>query len=51
MNKEIDILKIIEKMNEEEIKRQKMISEQIKRGCNKCSQWDDYYGCTKCEYL
>lgn len=38
-------------LQEQEIKekiRQKIIAEQIKKGCDKCSQWDEYFGCDKC---
>ena len=39
-------------LQEQEIKekaRREMIAEQIKKGCEKCSQWDEYFGCCKCE--
>lgn len=45
--KEIAVL--IQEMQDREAKRIKRIQEQIKRGCDKCSQWDDYNGCDKCE--
>ena len=39
---------VIKEMQEEENKRIKILIEGINKGCNKCSQWDDYWGCDKC---
>ena len=33
----------------EEKRRKEMLTEQIKKGCDRCSQWDEYFGCNKCE--
>lgn len=41
---------LAEKRKEEE-ERVKILEEQIRKGCDKCSQWDSYWGCTKCESL
>lgn len=32
-----------------EKERIETLKKQIKKGCDKCSQWDEYYGCCKCE--
>ena len=45
----IDIVKLIDEQEEKEKARKEMIAEQIKKGCNKCSQWDEYFGCCRCE--
>lgn len=29
--------------------RLKQLEEQLSKGCGKCSQWNEYYGCRKCE--
>lgn len=47
----MDIEKFIQEMQEKEEARQKMIAEQIKKGCDRCSQWDEYFGCDKCERI
>ena len=48
---ELSMFHLIEKMQKEEEARKQMISSQIEKGCNKCSQWDEYFGCDKCERL
>ena len=40
--------KILERLQKEEEARKEMIASQISKGCNKCSQWDEYFGCDKC---
>lgn len=49
---------LVEKLNVEEFMKEqthkekeriKMLENQAKKGCLKCSQWDEYFGCTKCE--
>lgn len=44
----MDIQKFITEWNLKEQKRLELLQEQIKKGCNKCSQWNEYYGCDKC---
>lgn len=39
------------KRQKEEEERKAFITSQIKKGCDKCSQWDDYWGCNKCESI
>lgn len=41
----------MKKLQEIEADRKRRISEQIRKGCSSCSQWDDYWGCDKCESL
>ena len=45
----INIEQFMKDKQEAEQKRLAMLAEQIAKGCNKCSQWDSYYGCDKCE--
>ena len=40
--------KIMKELQEDEEKRKQFVAEQIRKGCDKCSQWDDYWGCDKC---
>ena len=44
----MDIEKFIREWNLKEQKRIAVLQEQINKGCNKCSQWNEYYGCDKC---
>lgn len=44
----MDIQKFITEWNLKEQKRLEALQEQIKKGCDKCSQWNEYYGCDKC---
>jgi len=39
---------MLERLQQREEKRKEIISSQIKKGCDKCSQWDEYFGCDKC---
>lgn len=41
-----DIVKELQKIEE---KRIKIIQEGMQKGCDKCSQWDEYFGCCKCQ--
>lgn len=41
----------LQKLHEEEKCRKQMIENQIRKGCDKCSQWDEYFGCDKCERI
>lgn len=41
--------KFLEEYTKKEQERVNIIEEQIKKGCDKCSQWDEYFGCDKCE--
>jgi len=43
--------KMFEILQQREEERKTIISSQIKKGCNKCSQWNEYYGCDKCEKI
>ena len=45
----MDIVTLLEELNEKEQNRLKILQEQINKGCDHCSQWDDYFGCDKCE--
>ena len=45
----LEFNRMLERLREREEKRKEMISSQIRKGCDKCSQWDDYWGCDKCE--
>lgn len=47
----LDVEKFMQEQNDKETARLKMIAEQIKKGCDKCSQWDEYSGCDKCERI
>ena len=49
--KTFDLDKFIREQQKQEEERQKMIAEQIRKGCDKCSQWDSYWGCDKCERI
>ena len=46
-----DVEKFIKEIEQEEKRRIAMIENQIKKGCDKCSQWDEYFGCDKCERI
>ena len=46
-----DLEEFFNEQQKKENDRQKMIAEQIRRGCDKCSQWDEYFGCCKCDSL
>ena len=46
-----DFEKFLDEQKRQEDARQKMIAEQIRKGCDKCSQWDEYFGCDKCNSL
>lgn len=46
--KEINFEELFARLQKEEEERQKMIASQIRKGCDKCSQWDSYWGCDKC---
>ena len=48
---EINFEELFARLQKEEEDRKKMIASQIRKGCDKCSQWDDYWGCTKCESI
>ena len=41
-----EFLKNLRKEEEERLKRR---AEEIQMGCDKCSQWDEYFGCRKCK--
>lgn len=43
--------KMLERLQEREEERREMISSQISKRCDKCSQWDEYYGCDRCERI
>lgn len=51
MHIELSMIQFMEKMQKEEEARKEMIGSQIKKGCDKCSQWDEYFGCDKCERI
>lgn len=53
MMNEIDVEELLTRLQDEEKEkaRQEMIASQIRKGCYNCSQWDDYWGCTKCESI
>lgn len=40
---------LMEEIQKREEARKEMIASQIAKGCDKCSQWDEYFGCDKCE--
>lgn len=40
--------KMLEGLQQKEEERKKIISSQMKKGCNKFSQFDEYFGCNKC---
>ena len=45
----MSISTILEEIKQKEEQRLKMLQLQINMGCDKCSQWDEYYGCNKCD--
>ncbi len=47
----INMEQFMKDRQEAEQKRLTMLVEQIVKGCDKCSQWDSYYGCDKCERI
>ena len=49
--KEINIEELFARLEKEEKERQNLISNQIRKGCEKCSQWDSYWGCDRCERI
>jgi len=46
--REINFEEFMRERARQEKERLEMIERQIKMGCNKCSQWDEYWGCDKC---
>jgi hypothetical protein len=44
-------MNIIEELQIKEQNRIIEIQSEIKKGCDKCSQWDEYFGCCKCDNL
>jgi hypothetical protein len=48
---ERNVMNIIEELQIKEQKRIKEIQSEIQKGCDKCSQWDEYFGCCKCQPL
>lgn len=46
---EINFEELFARIQKKEEDRKEMIASQIRKGCYNCSQWDDYWGCTKCE--
>lgn len=40
---------VVEKLKKEEENRIKNIENGVKRGCEKCTHWNDYFGCFKCK--
>ena len=51
LKNEVDWEEFFRELREQEKRRVEMLEKQIKMGCSKCSQWDSYWGCTKCENL
>lgn len=51
MQIELSMTQLMEKIQKREEARKKMIASQIEKGCNKCSQWNEYFGCDKCKSL
>ena len=47
----LEFNKMIERLEQREEERKEIISAQIKKGCDKCSQWNEYFGCDKCERI
>lgn len=47
----MDIEKIIEEYNKMLIENTIAIENQLKKGCGNCSQWDDEFGCFKCNFI
>jgi hypothetical protein len=45
----LNIDELLNELKEKEQKRLQIIQEQINKGCSHCSQWDEYWGCDKCE--
>ncbi len=43
--------KAIKEMTEREKTRLETIQKGINMGCDKCSHWDSYYGCDRCERI
>ena len=41
----------IGRIHAEEERRKQNVADGISKGCDKCSQWDEYWGCNKCEQL
>ena len=46
-----DMKKFFEEQSKFEKERIERLQEQLKKGCGNCSQWDSYWGCSKCESL
>lgn len=44
-------LDFLYEMQAEEKARKEILTEQIKKGCDQCSQWNEYFGCDKCERI
>ena len=40
---------IIDELDKKEKERIKARQEEIKKGCSKCSQLDEHFGCNKCK--
>lgn len=51
MQTELSIAQLMKKTQKKEETRKKMIASQIGKGCDKCSQWDEYFGCDKCKRI
>ena len=49
MNKENLIDKAIKRIEEFEKSRVKALQNNIKMGCENCSQFDEIFGCSKCK--
>lgn len=45
----MNIEEIMEDMKKREQSRIKRIQLQVNMGCSNCSQFDEYFGCTKCD--
>lgn len=45
----IEMLEVIKKMNKLEKGRLEALQTNIKIGCENCSQFDEIFGCSKCE--
>jgi len=43
--------KVFKEMRKQEECRINNVNNGIKKGCENCSQWDEYWGCNKCENL
>lgn len=43
-----NVNEIIEELDKKEKERINNRQKEIKKGCDKCSQWDEYFGCSRC---